>query len=132
MTMTGQCHCGAISYSAEGEPKHHALCHCSDCRHSAGAPMVGWIAFSADKVSVTGQPVTYKSSENSRRQFCGTCGTGLFFTNAEMLPGVIDIQSCTLHDPAATAPQIHIQTAERLEWMDDIETLPSFPRYPGQ
>src|SRR5262249_14890443 len=41
MTMTGGCHCGAIRYALVGEPKFHALCHCTDCRRHAGAPMVG-------------------------------------------------------------------------------------------
>ena len=41
MAMTGRCHCGAISYSVEGEAAHHAICHCDDCRRWSGAPMVG-------------------------------------------------------------------------------------------
>jgi len=40
--ITGGCHCGAIRYQAEGEALVHALCHCTDCRRHAGAPMVGW------------------------------------------------------------------------------------------
>ncbi|MEG3164293.1 GFA family protein [Sphingomonas sp. PB2P19] len=129
--LTGGCHCGAVRYEAEGQPQHHALCHCSDCRGSAGAPMVGWIAFKADQVSVTGNPTTYESSASGRRQFCGRCGTGLFYTNAEMLPGIIDIQSCTLDDVEAVAPDAHIQVAERLAWMKSIDLLPVFERYPG-
>jgi hypothetical protein len=129
--LTGGCRCGAVRYEAEGAPQHHALCHCSDCRRSAGAPMVGWIAFKADAVSVTGDPVTYASSPSARRQFCGRCGTGLFYTNAEMLPGIIDIQSCTLDDVESVAPDAHIQVAERLGWMKSIALLPVFERYPG-
>lgn len=129
---TGGCHCGKIRYSAEGEAAHHALCHCDDCRRSAGAPMVGWIAYQADQVTVTGDPVTYASSNTGRRQFCGNCGTGLFYTNAEFLPGIIDIQSATLDDAAAFAPGARIQVADRLPWMEGLEKLPQFERYPGQ
>ena len=128
---TGRCHCGAIHYVATGEPAHHALCHCEDCRRSAGAPMIGWIAFSSDRVTVTGDPVTYASSEHGRRQFCGTCGTGLFYTNAKMLPGIIDIQSGTLDDPADFPPGVHIQVADRLPWMETAHELPAFEHYPG-
>lgn len=131
MTMTGRCHCGAVHYVADGVPEHHALCHCGDCRRHAGAPMVGWIAFRADQVRVTGDPVTYESSASGRRQFCGTCGTGLFYTNAVFLPGIIDIQSCTLDDPDAVPPGAHIQVAERLGWMDGVGNLPTFERYPA-
>lgn len=45
MPAKGQCHCGAIRYEVSGEPVYHALCHCRDCRRSAGAPMVAWALF---------------------------------------------------------------------------------------
>jgi hypothetical protein len=132
MIRTGGCHCGAIRYEASGEPMHHALCHCSDCRKHAGAPMVGWIMFKTEQVRVTkGVLKTYESSEHSRRLFCGDCGTGLLFTNAVNLPGITDVQSATLDDPGAIPAQSHIQTAERLGWMEQAHTLPSFSRFPG-
>jgi hypothetical protein len=130
-SMTGGCHCGAVRYEAEGHAEHHALCHCGDCRRSAGAPMVGWIAFKEDQVSATGSLMTYESSASGRRQFCGVCGTGLFYRNAEALPGIVDIQSCTLDDVAAVPPGAHIQVAERLAWMETVDSLPAFARYPG-
>lgn len=133
MSMTGGCHCGAIRYEAHGDVKHHVLCHCTDCRRSAGAPMVGWAAYGEDAVKITkGAPTTYKSSEHGRRQFCGACGTGLFYINAQALPGIVDIQSGTFDDPAALPAQIHIQTADRVAWMEDAHTLPAFERYPPQ
>lgn len=132
MTITGRCHCGAISYEVSGKAVYEALCHCGDCRRHAGAPMVGWAAFPAGAVTVSGSPSVYQSSENGRRHFCGTCGTSLFYSNEVALPGLLDIQSGTFDDPGARPPQIHVQTAERLAWMDGIEALPKFARYPGQ
>tara|TARA_R110002072_G_scaffold135045_7_gene276146 strand:+ start:1522 stop:1929 length:408 start_codon:yes stop_codon:yes gene_type:complete len=127
----GGCHCGAIRYEIEGEPLTHALCHCSDCRRSSGAPMVGWTMYPEASVKVTkGNPVVYESSENGRRQFCRDCGTGLFYSNAEMLPGLIDIQSATYDEPESVPARIHIQTAERLSWMEAAHELPAFDRYP--
>lgn len=131
MTLTGHCHCGAISYSAESAAVHSSFCHCEDCRRCAGAPIVGWAAFKAKDVTVTGEPVSYSSSEHAIRQFCGTCGTGLFYVNEQVLPGLVDIQIATLDDPEALAPQIHVQAAERLSWMTGIDDLPAFDRYPG-
>ena len=86
--ITGGCHCGAIRYQVEGELIVHALCHCSDCRRHAGAPVVGWTMYAEDAVKVTkGQPKVYESSEHGRRHFCADCGTGLFYVNANILPG---------------------------------------------
>ena len=93
MATTGKCHCGAISWSAEGPAEHHAVCHCGDCRRWSGAPMVGWIAWPADRVSISGETARYHSSQHGTREFCGACGTGLFYRNREVLPGIIDIQS---------------------------------------
>jgi hypothetical protein len=129
---TGQCHCGGIRYALEGEPMHHTLCHCTDCRRHAGAPMVGWAMFKSDQVKVTqGEPKSYASSENGRRHFCPDCGTGLFYTNDAMLPSITDVQSATLDDPDSLAPTAHIQVADRIAWMKDIQDLPEFPRFPG-
>ena len=86
--VTGGCHCGAIRYQVAGELIVHALCHCSDCRRHAGAPVVGWTMYAEDAVKVTkGQPKVYELSEHGRRHFCADCGTGLFYINANILPG---------------------------------------------
>ena len=79
-----------------------------------------------------GQPKVYESSEHGRRHFCADCGTGLFYINANILPGIIDIQSGTYDDPNAVPAMVHIQTAERLRWMERAHELPSFERYPPQ
>jgi len=128
----GGCHCGAVRYQASGEPMTNTLCHCSDCRGHAGAPMVGWAMFKSEQITVTkGEPRVYKSSEHGRRHFCGACGTGMLYTNAAMLPGIIDVQSATFDDPGGLPAQIHIQTAERLCWMEDAHLLPGVERYPA-
>jgi len=131
MTIIGGCHCGAIRYEIEGEALTHALCHCSDCRRSAGAPMVGWTMYPVDAVKIVkGAPRTYASSEHGRRRFCADCGTGLFYDNAIMLPGLIDVQSATYDDPDAVPAQAHIQVAERIRWMAHAHELPEFERFP--
>lgn len=131
MSVTGGCHCGAVRYELEGEALTHALCHCSDCRRSAGAPMVGWTMYPVAALKlVKGTPRVYKSSEHGRRLFCADCGTGLFYENASMLPGLIDIQSCTYDDPDAIPAQAHIQVAERIRWMERAHELPAFERFP--
>ena len=129
---SGGCHCGAIRFDAEGEALHHAICHCSDCRRSAGAPMVAWIAFRSDQVNISsGEPKVRASSEHGRRHFCGECGTGLLYTNEAMLPGIVDVQSTTLDRPEEHAPTVHIQYAEHLKWTEQMHDLPKFDRFPG-
>ena len=129
---SGGCQCGAARYETQGEPVYAAMCHCSDCRASSGAPAVAWMAFRQEQVTLLfGELTTYVGSSGSQRQFCPLCGTGLFFRNDATLPGLIDVQLATLDDPGANPPAIHVQCAERLPWMENLADLPAFARYPG-
>lgn len=129
--MQGGCHCGAVRYSIEGEAITSALCHCADCRRHAGAPVVGWAMFPEASVSIIkGATTTYESSEHGRRQFCPACGTGLFYRNSQVLPGIVDVQTATLDDPSLLPPHAQIQIAERIAWMKEAHALPEFERYP--
>ncbi len=133
MELAGGCQCGAVRYIVGGEPQQSSLCHCEGCRKSAGAPMVGWAGFAeADFALTRGEPVTYNSSGSALRSFCGRCGTGLFYRNAEFLPGLVEIQSATLDEPERAPPGAHIQMAERLGWMATAHELPVFERFPEQ
>jgi hypothetical protein len=133
MKLAGGCHCGAVRYEIDGEPLAHALCHCSDCRRHAGAPVVSWMMCPESVVTITnGSLRTYHSSQHGRRQFCADCGTGLFYLNAEMMPGLIDVQSATCDTPEAVPAQAHIQVAERIAWMRHAHELPEFERFPPQ
>ena len=81
---------------------------------------------------IKGTPKVYASSEHGRRHFCGNCGTGLFYTNEKILPGIIDVQSATYDNPDAVPARAHIQVAERIGWMERAHELPTFERYPPQ
>ena len=102
--LKGRRHCGAIRYEMPAEVLHCSLCHCADCRRHAGAPMVAWAMVPAGQLRVMGHPKVYRSSEHGRRHFCEACGTGLFYVNEAVLPGMVDVQTATLDDPGADQP----------------------------
>lgn len=132
MAEAGGCHCGAIRYEVDGTPQHVALCHCVDCRKSSGAPMVAWAAFVEGEFKLTkGEPKVFNSSGTALRSFCADCGTGVAYRNETFLPGIVDIQAATLDNPDAFPAQAHIQTAERIGWMETAHELHAFERYPG-
>ena len=37
MKIDGGCHCGYITYEAEADPAHTAICHCTDCQTLSGS-----------------------------------------------------------------------------------------------
>ena len=78
-----------------------------------------------------GETKEYASSENGRRHFCPECGTALFYTNEQIFPGLIDVQIATLDDPDEIVPNMQVQAAERIGWMERMEQMPAFDRYPG-
>jgi hypothetical protein len=131
--LAGGCHCGSVRYEAAETPERHSICHCIDCRRSAGAPMVAWAVYKSGEVKVTkGEPKMRASSEHGRRYFCPDCGTGLFYTSEAYLPGLIDIQTATLDEPDSfMPPTAQVQVAERIGWMKDAHRSPEFARYPG-
>ncbi len=132
MSLQGGCQCGAVRYEVDGTPQHVALCHCADCRKSAGAPMVAWAAFAESEFTLLqGVLTTYNSSGTALRSFCPKCGTGIAYRNEEYLPGIVDIQSVTLDNPDALPVGAHIQVSERIGWMSEAHNLPEFQRYPG-
>jgi hypothetical protein len=132
MGLTGGCHCGAVRYEVSGEPHHVALCHCTDCRKSAGAPVVAWAAFGEQGFTlIIGSVTTFNSSGDAMRSFCPICGTGVFYTNATVLPGLVDIPLATLDNPDAFTPRAQIQVAERIGWMASAHHLPEFQRFRG-
>jgi hypothetical protein len=93
--------------------------------------MVAWALVDRKALTIDGETREYASSENGRRHFCPNCGTSLFYTNEAVFPGQVDVQISTLDEPGAIAPEAQIQIAERIEWMDRIDQLPKFDRYPG-
>ena len=93
--------------------------------------MVAWGLVDRDSLQVQGETREYASSQNGRRHFCPKCGTSLFYTNEAVFPGKVDVQVATLDDPDAILPEAQIQMAERIHWMDSLDQLPKFDRYPA-
>lgn len=130
MAITGGCQCGEIRYELARAPDRVSICHCRDCQRSSGAPMMCWALMPKDVLKITaGQPKVINSSGDSFRQFCGNCGTGLFFVNETILPGIVDVQTVTLDDPAAFPPATQYQTAERIPWAEHIHKLEAHERW---
>ena len=90
-----------------------------------------WAGFRESDLKLEkGKPKIFNSSGSAMRDFCPDCGTGLFYRNEQLLPGIVEVQSATLDDPEALPPHRHIQVAERLHWMERAHELPSVERFP--
>jgi hypothetical protein len=92
---------------------------------------MAWAEFPESSLTVMqGQPKTINSSGTAMRSFCGDCGTGLFYRNAGILPGLVEVQLAALDAADSLVPTLQIQTAEQLPWMERAHQLPAFERFP--
>jgi hypothetical protein len=124
-SFEGGCACGSVRYVARGAPRNETLCHCSDCRRAAGAPVVGWVTFRTREVEWTGTPKHRRSSDRATRSFCGECGTALTYQLLSE-PELVDLTLGSLDDPNAIAPKDHTDTQSQLDWLTFADGLPRF------
>lgn len=93
--------------------------------------MIVWAEFAESDVKVTkGEAKTINSSGAAMRSFCPDCGSGLFYRNAEILPGLVEVQASTLDDPAALPPTFQIQTKEQQPWVPHLSSLKAYEGFP--
>ena len=122
----GGCFCGAVRYQIEGPPLHADYCHCRMCQRVAGAPVVAWGTWPADRFTwKQGEPKSFASSAKGERSFCPSCGTPLTCldrTNRSL----IDVTLASLDDPAAFPPQSHARTMSRIPWLEIADGLPRY------
>ena len=71
--VTGGCLCGALRFTATGQPYRVGICHCMDCRKNHGALFHASAIFPDTAVTITGAVGTYRD-----RSFCPICGSPVF------------------------------------------------------
>lgn len=117
MMMEGGCFCGKIRYAFEPGDYRVVNCHCSMCRRTSGAPFVTWVVVPRDAFRYTrGTPETLRSSPQGTREFCGSCGTPLVFSETGR-PEQCDVTVGSLDDPERFPPAAAVFTDTRLSWL---------------
>jgi hypothetical protein len=126
LMLRGGCMCGQYRYEIKGDTRCETLCHCSMCRHSAGAPAVAWLTVARSNFSVlTGSLTCYRSSGEAWRSFCPRCGTQVLF-ESDKSPDELDVTLGSLDDANARPPRDHTRTATRVTWWGELDNLPEF------
>lgn len=98
---TGKCLCGAVRYHLTKPPTRFGACHCEKCRRYTGGVNFGVnIEPGALVFDDDGMIKTYKSSPWAEREFCGTCGSNVFwkFIGEGPMNGLYTISAGTLDD----------------------------------
>jgi hypothetical protein len=110
--VTGGCLCGALRFTATGQPYRVGICHCMDCRKNHGALFHASAIFPDTAVTITGAVGTYRD-----RSFCPICGSPVF----AHIEDEIGINLGCLDEPDLFRPTYELWTIRREGW------LPRFP-----
>ena len=115
---SGGCFCGEIRYEIDGDPAIQLLCFCSDCRSMCGTDgfavcMIPEANFSHLEGTPTKFAKTSKEGRTVVRNFCGTCGSGLW---GETEFGLVSLPAGSLDDPSFFKPTHKSFAHDAPEW----------------
>ena len=121
----GSCLCGAVRFRISGALRPVSLCHCKMCRQWHGGPGA-YTEAPWSELAFDGEDALqwYQSSSFARRGFCRICGSSLFWDR----PGdpVVSIAAGALEDPTGLGSEKHIFVADKGDWYDISDGLPTF------
>ena len=128
MEYSGRCLCGEVTYGAAPPTLFFAHCHCRWCREAHGAAFVSWVGIAEERFRILSGGDTlrwYQSTVQSRRGFCGTCGTTLFFASS-LCPGEMHVTRVSLQGEIDRAPQLHCFYDQHADWFACSDDLPRY------
>ena len=116
----------------ESQPLFIHCCHCLNCQRQTGSAFVINLLIEADRVKVlTGapEPVDAPRDDGSTQTIyrCPTCQIAVF--SRYVRRDVLFVRCGTLEDPSAVAPDVHIYTRSKLDWVALPESVPAFEEY---
>ena len=126
MKIDGACHCGAITYEAEVDPRRTIICHCTDCQTFSSAPYRVSVSVLRERFRLTGEPRRYTKRGGSGAEvqvcFCPTCGTALFSEKPEN--PFLNLRTGAVRQRAELPPMAQGFCRSAQPWSADIRALP--------
>jgi len=128
MRVNGSCHCGAIRFEAEIDPKRVGICHCTDCQTFSGGPFrTSVLVGGQDFRLVEGAPNIYeKTAESGTKRemaFCANCGTHLWGTSRGGEQTFYSVRVGTLEQRTELPPVAQVWHRSKLPWVDGLSEL---------
>jgi hypothetical protein len=107
-------------------------CHCLNCQQQTGSAFVINLLIEADRLEVLAgelQPVPVPRDDGSAQRVfrCPTCQVAIYSEYGR--PEIRFVRAGTLDDPSSVAPDVHIFTRSKLEWVGLPESVPAFDVY---
>lgn len=126
MQIDGQCHCGAMRFTARASPKLVSVCHCADCQTMAGSAFRLNVTVVASTFELTGTPSVYEKTGTSGEPvvtaFCATCGTPLY--SGKRGGETLNVRLGWVNQRDALPPQRQGFCEAVLPWVFDLGNVP--------
>ena len=119
----GGCLCGGIRFEILQPLRPVVICHCKQCRQTAGYMNGFTVCLPENLVFTRDDTLTwYESSEEAKRGFCNICGSSIFWTyksggNMGIAPGSLD-------EPTGLKTAMHIFTEFAGDYYELNDDLP--------
>jgi hypothetical protein len=133
---TGQCLCGAVTFTLSAEPIAARICWCRDCQHISANGTVNLLVH-ADALTTSGTVSEYvrkaDSGNDVARQFCPNCGTHLFARSSGR-PQFRVVRAGNLDNPSSIRPSMNIWSTSAPAWacldpaLERVEQQPLPPK----
>ena len=128
MHVTGSCHCGAITFTAEVDSARVLVCHCTDCQVLTGSAFRVFVPAAIDSFAMQGEPTRYvkvaASGAKRVQAFCPQCGTPVFSTEPEGATQVM-LRVGTLSQRTVLLPSLQIWKRSSLPWVESLTSVQS-------
>jgi hypothetical protein len=128
----GGCACGAVRYRLTSDPLFVHCCHCLNCQRQTGSAFVINLLIEANRFELlqgTPEPVDVPRDDGSSQRIfrCPECQVAVFSEYGS--PRVKFVRCGTLDDPSGVAPDVHIYTRSKLDWVTLPDSVPAFEVY---
>jgi hypothetical protein len=131
--IKGGCLCGAVRYSASGEPAVTTICQCRDCQRQSGSAFLEIVAVPKQAFSIQGTLETFTYSGDSgrklHRKFCPRCGSAVFI-EADVFPEMAMVLGGTLDDTGWLNPTMAFFRDSAQPWLTISHEMQNFPKMP--
>jgi hypothetical protein len=134
----GGCVCGAVRFTATGDPLRVTICHCTWCQRRTGTAFGTEVVFGQGQVAISGDTIgryRHLSDESGRWldvEFCRVCGTNLGFT-LEAAPDLRTLPAGAFDEPgwvnAESIQTRHVFLRSRRGWSDLSPMVEQYERH---
>jgi hypothetical protein len=125
----GRCACGAVTFTAEGDPAGQGVCSCLHCQRRTGSVMGVAARYDEDKVVLTGETAAFRRTSDEGNEttfrFCPACGTTLAWQNTAMRGFTLVAVGC-MADREFPLPKMSVFGERRPAWVTLADAIPEY------